>query len=251
MISGFDAGVLVAAGALAGLVGTAGGITSLVSYPALLAVGLTPLSASVTNIVALVACWPGSALASRPELGGTGPWFRRWAPVAVAGGLVGSGLLLSTSAGAFSEIVPYLVLAAALSLLAQPRFTAWQERRGYVSGRLVLGCGLFMSSAYNGYFGAGSGIMVLALLLLSVERDTARANALKNMLVGVATVLSAFTLVAFGHVEWIAAGALGLGAFLGATIGPVVARRIPGDVLRWLASLAGIALALRLWIAPL
>ena len=224
MISGSDAAVLLGAGVLAGLVGTAGGITSLVSYPALLAVGLAPLAASLTNIVALVACWPGSALASRPELAGTGKWFARWATFAVAGGLVGSGLLLSTPAGDFSEIVPYLVLAAAVSLLVQPRFTAWQERRGHVSGGLVLGCGLFLASAYNGYFGAGSGLIVLALLLLSVERDTARANALKNMLVGVATTLSALTLVAFGHVDWPAAGALGFGSFLGAMIGPVVAR---------------------------
>jgi uncharacterized membrane protein YfcA len=110
---------------------------------------------------------------------------------------------------------------------------------------------LFLASAYNGYFGAGSGLIVLALLLLSVERDTARANALKNMLVGVATTLSALTLVAFGHVDWPAAGALGFGSFLGAMIGPVVARRIPGDALRWLASLAGIALAVRMWVAPL
>ena len=74
-----DLVLLVGAGALAGTVGTAGGITSLISYPALLAVGVPPLPANVTNIVALVACGPGSALASRPELAGKGPWLRHWA----------------------------------------------------------------------------------------------------------------------------------------------------------------------------
>src|ERR1700761_3184285 len=99
-----------AAGIAAGVVGTAGGITSLVSYPALLAVGIPALPANVTNIVALVACWPGSALASRPELAGSGSWLRRWAPVAALGGAAGSALLLFTPAGVFSRVVPFLVI---------------------------------------------------------------------------------------------------------------------------------------------
>src|ERR1700756_2106057 len=77
---------LVGAGAVAGLVGTAGGITSLVSYPALLLAGVAPLQASIANLVALVACWPGSAVASRPELRGHGPWLLRWGILAAAGG---------------------------------------------------------------------------------------------------------------------------------------------------------------------
>src|ERR1700690_1903178 len=85
---------LVGAGAVAGLVGTAGGITSLVSYPGLLFAGVAPLQANVANIVALVACWPGSAASSRPELAGWGAWLRRWGIVAALGGAAGSGLLL-------------------------------------------------------------------------------------------------------------------------------------------------------------
>src|SRR6202451_1560162 len=119
---------LTAAGALAGLVGTAGGITSLVSYPALLLAGIAPLQANVTNIVALVACWPGSALASGPELCGRASWLRRWAVVAVTGGAVGAILLLSTPAGVFDRVVPYLLVFASLGLLLQPRISAWQER---------------------------------------------------------------------------------------------------------------------------
>ena len=79
---------LVGAGAAAGLVGTAGGITSLVSYPALLFAGVAPLQANVTNIVALVACWPGSAAASRPELVGRGAWLRRWGSSPRSAGLL-------------------------------------------------------------------------------------------------------------------------------------------------------------------
>jgi uncharacterized membrane protein YfcA len=250
VISALDAALLLGAGLLAGVVGTAGGITSLVSYPALLAVGLGARAASVTNIVALVACWPGSAITSRPELSGKGPWLRRWAVVAVAGALVGSGLLLWTSAGAFSDVVPYLVVFASLSLLVQPRLSRWQERHRLSGSKLLWPAGLLCASAHNGYFGAGSGVMVLVLVMLTAERHLARANALKNMLVGVATVVSALSLVVLGHVDWMAAAPLALGGFLGGTVGPVVARHVPAGALRFLVALTGLGLAARLWIAP-
>ncbi len=242
--------LLVGAGALAGTVGTAGGITSLISYPALLAAGLPALSANVTNIVALVACWPGSALTSRPELTGKGPWLRRWAPVAVVGAVGGSALLLSTPAGVFRQVVPFLLVFAAFSLLLQPRLSAWQARHLVGTDRFLLPGGLFLVSVYNGYFGAGSGVMLLALLLLSVGPHIATANALKNMVLGAATAVSALVLVMFGHVDWTAAGALAAGAFVGSTLGPPVARRIPGKVLRGLVALTGIGMAVRLWAVP-
>ena len=110
--------VLVVAGALAGMIGTAGGIMSLISYPALLAVGIPALPANVANIVAGVACWPGSAVASRPELAGRASWLRRWSLAAAAGGGVGAGLLLSTPDQAFNSLVPFLVAAGSLALLS-------------------------------------------------------------------------------------------------------------------------------------
>jgi uncharacterized membrane protein YfcA len=105
-------------------------------------------------------------------------------------------------------------------------------------------------SIYTGYFGAGSGVMALALLLLTVERHMARANALKNVLVGAANVAAAALLVLWGPVDWAAVVPLGLGAFAGSTVGPWVARRVPGDVLRWAVALVGLGLAVRLWLDP-
>src|SRR5215475_1453372 len=107
---------LMAAGAVAGLVGSAGGITSLVSYPALLVAGVPPLPANIANIVALPACWPGSAAASRPELTGKAAWLIRWGPVAGLGGAAGAALLLSTPPGIFRRVVPFLLLAGSLAL---------------------------------------------------------------------------------------------------------------------------------------
>src|SRR6201992_3712532 len=128
--------LIALAGIVAGVVGTAGGITSLVSYPALLAAGIPALSANVPNIVALVACWPGSALASRPELTGRGSWLRRWAPVAALGGAAGSALLLLTPAGLFGQVVPFLVIIGSLALLAQPWLSTRRQQNPRPGNRL-------------------------------------------------------------------------------------------------------------------
>lgn len=273
MIPALDDALIAAAGVVAGIVGTAGGITSLVSYPALLAAGLPVLPANIANIVALVACWPGSALASRPELAGRGRWLLRWGGVAAAGGAVGAGLLLSTPSQAFARVVPFLVAAGALALLVQPRLAALRRGPGAGGGdgaaegrggdgdrgagqsggagrRAALFGGLVALSAYNGYFGAGAGVMTLALMLLAVEPHLATANALKNMLIGAASVVSALIFVVVGPVDWAAVVPLSLGLFAGSTIGPRLARRIPARVLRWLVALLGLSLAIKLWVAP-
>ncbi len=249
MITASGVALIGAAGVLAGIVGTAGGITSLVSYPALLAAGVPALPANMANIVALVACWPGSALASRPELDGRAPWLRRWAVVTVVGGVAGAALLLSTPSRDFSVVVPYLVAAGSLALILQPVLPALGEHHA-ARQKAVLFAGLLWVSLYSGYFGAGSGIMTLALLMITVEPHLATANALKNMLVGVATVVAAVTIVAFSHVEWAAVVPLAAGLFVGSLIGPRLARRLPAAVLRWFAALLGIGLAIKLWLAP-
>ena len=242
---------LAVAGTVAGLVGTAGGITSLVSYPALLLAGVAPLQANIANLVALVACWPGSAVASQPELRGHGPWLRRWGAVAAVGGAAGSVLLLVTSPGVFARVVPFLVAAGSLALLFQPWLAArpsWRPDVGW--GRLLLPCGLVVLSCYNGYFGAGSGVLTLALLLLTTESLLPVANALKNMVLGAATIASATLFAVLTRVDWTAVAPLALGLFAGSLAGPWVARRLPPGLLRWLVALTGLALAVHLWLDP-
>lgn len=246
MISAGDAVFLLAAGGLAGLVGSAGAITSLVSYPALLAVGLSDRAAGIANVVALVGCWPGSALASRPELRGRGGWLWRWMPVSVAGAAAGTGLLLLTSPGAFADIVPVLVAGGALALLLEPWLTAARARRSGGRAGALLPAGLTASSLYNGYFGAGAGVMILTLMLVCVDRDLPRANALKNMLIGGAAVASAITVALAGSIRVAAVLPLGAGMVLGSAAGPRVARRVPVTWLRVIVALLGFALAAQL-----
>lgn len=242
--------LLTAAGLLAGILGSAGGTASLVSFPALLAVGIPPFQANVTNSVAFVAVWPGSALGSRPELRGQGAWLRRWGLLVAAGGAAGAALLLLTPVTLFERVVPFLVAAAALLLLFQPRIAAVLSTHFARSGRILLPAGLLAASVYNGYWGAGSGILTLAVLLLSIDADFAHANALKNMLLGVTDVVVAIGFVLFGPIDWAAAAPMALGLFVGGVIGPSVTRRVPSNWIRTLVGLAGLALAVKLLIAP-
>ncbi|MGH3164763.1 MAG: sulfite exporter TauE/SafE family protein [Trebonia sp.] len=239
--------LLFGAGIAAGIAGSAGGITSLISYPALLWAGLPALQASVANTVALVACWPGSAIASRPELAGRGAWLRRWSVAAAAGGAAGAVLLLSTPPGVFGRVVPFLVALGSLTLLLQPRLRSLAASDG---GRVLLPCGVLALSVYNGYFGAGSGVMLLALMLMAVDANLAGANALKNMLLGPASITSAVLFACVSSVDWGAVIPLAAGLFAGAGIGPRIARRMPAAVLRWLVAGAGLALAAWLWAGP-
>ena len=150
-------GAAARAGVLAGMVGSAGGIASLVSYPVLLAVGLPAKPANVADTVAFVACLPGSALGSRPELEGQGGRTLRLMPLAVAGSAIGAALLLLTPAGVFGRIVPFLVALAAVALLVQPGVSAWLEKRpGPAAGSgLNAACWRCGSSMATGASGRG------------------------------------------------------------------------------------------------
>lgn len=239
--------LLLAAGVLGGILGTAGAITSLVTYPALLAAGLSPYDADVANLVAVLACWPGSALASANELRGTRRRLSRLLPLAALGSAAGAALLLATPHGVFGAVVPWLVLLGAGAMVAQPPLAALRQRRGREVTGLLLAC-LGAISLYSGYFGAGSGIMYLAVLLVLTDDPLPQANAVKNMLVGAAALASAVVFVASARVVWSAVVPLAAGEFVGALLGPAVARRTPAAPLRWAIAALGVALAVELWL---
>lgn len=241
--------LLAIAGAVAGVVGSAGGITSLVSYPALLVVGVPPLPANVANLVASVAMWPGSALTSRRELAAVRRSWSWGLPVAVSGAAAGSVLLLSTPSDAFSRVVPFLVAAGSVVLLAQPWLSARLRNPRHRPQLLALPL-VGLVSVYTGYFGAGCGVLLLAVVLVLVDTRLPEANAMKNMLVGAGTLAATVVFVVAGPVDWHAVAPLAVGLFAGSTAGPVVARRLSPTVVRWMVAAIGIALAIELWVNP-
>lgn len=234
--------MLLTAGFGAGLVGSVAGLASLLSYPALLAVGLPPLAANVSNTVALVFSGVGSALGSRVELRGQAPRLRPLGAAALAGGATGAALLLLTPASAFETVVPLLVLVASVLVLLAPSPSELAELTVSGAGpRLMLG--IFAVGIYGGYFGAAAGVMMLALLLTATRESTVRLIAAKNALLGLSNGVAAVAFVLLGPVLWAAVLPLGLGFFLGGRLGPTIARRAPARLLRTLVGVTGVALA--------
>ena len=241
--------LLVLAGVGAGLTGSIAGLASLISYPALLAVGLPPVTANVTNTAALVVVGVGSVSASRPELAGQG---RRLVPLAVAavlGGAAGAALLLSTPTEAFERIVPVLIGGASLAILVQPPMrelaldaTLARRRRD----PWWLPVAVFAISIYGGYFGAAAGVLMLATFLLTTGEGLPRSNAMRNVILGVANTVAAIGFVLFASIAWSAALPLALGLFLGSLLGPRIVRRAPQTALRRVIAIAGLGLAVHL-----
>jgi uncharacterized protein len=237
--------LLLAAGFAAGLSGTVAGLASLFSYPALLAAGLPPLTANVTNTVALTATSVGAAAGSRTELTGQGATVRRFAAVVALGGAAGAALLLLTPPGTFEAVVPWLIAAASVVLLLQPRIRRAAQRRTTDPGRehLTTAIGMFAVSVYGGYFGAAAGVLMLALLLVGLPVSLLQGNALKNVLLGLANAAAAIGFAAVGPVDWAAVPPLAVGLLIGSGLGPALARRLPATALRIGIGIAGLGLA--------
>ncbi|MFI6735573.1 sulfite exporter TauE/SafE family protein [Nonomuraea sp. NPDC050451] len=239
MIVGETLGLL-GVGVAAGVVSTVVSLASIVSYPALLAFGLPPLTANVTNTVALVFTGIGAAAGSRPELAGEGARVLRLGPVAAIGGATGALLLLVTPARTFELIAPWLIAMASLLLVRPPSGRTHGEHG--VLGRVAL----FVVTIYTGYFGAAGGLLVFAVLALMFDHPAAKLNAMKNVMSGLANAVAALGFALFGPVDWGAAAPLAAGFLLGGWIGPRIARRLPGNSLRYLAAACGLAVAVKL-----
>jgi len=248
--------LLAGAGVAAGLASSIAGLASLFSYPALLAAGLPPLTANMTNTVAMLATTVGAAGGSRRELRGQGRRLVRIIAAAVVGGSAGAALLLTTPADTFELVVPWLIALGSMLLLLRDRLRQaadiraarkGKERkpgRGFVAAFLAV-------TVYSGYFGAGSGIMMLAVLSVSLPDALPVSNALKNVATGAANGTAAIAFALFAPVSWPAAVSLAAGSFVGAWIGPIIVRSLPERPLRIAIALAGLGLAAHLFVQAL
>jgi uncharacterized membrane protein YfcA len=234
--------VLAGAGVLAGVASTVAALASVVSYPVLLAIGLSPVSANVTNTVALVFTAAGAAAGSRPELSGQGTRVLRFGLVTMAGGTAGAALLLLSPPRAFEVAAPCLIGTAALLLIVQPRIAGLTARPGGERS-LVLRAAMFGVAVYIGYFGAAGGILMLTVLTAMLELPLARINAVKNVVSGLANAAAAVGFALFGPVQWAVAAPLAVGFLIGGWIGPALVRRLPAGALRVFIGICGLVLA--------
>ncbi len=242
-----DLGLLVLAGLAAGVIGSTAGLASLVSYPALLFVGLPPVSANVTNTISLIGSSIGSVTGSRRELRGLGSLLVRRLPIAIVGGVVGAGLLLIGTPSSFERLVPFLVAAASILLLLSPRIRRLGHGRGVTSdGGWPVVVLLFAGCLYGGYFGAAAGVMLLAVFLSRTDKPLPVSNALKNVFLGSANASASVVFALTAPVHWAAVPPLAIGCLVGGRLGPSIIRRVPEAVVRWVVGLAGLALAVRL-----
>jgi uncharacterized membrane protein YfcA len=242
---GVGASLLVlAAGVCAGLINTVVGSGTLITFPALLAVGLPPVTANVSNTVGL---FPGSfvgAYGYRRELAGQRPRVVALGVASVLGGIGGAVLLLVLPASAFGDVVPALIGLALVLVVLGPRINRWSARRGHAVSRSVrwpLWLATLGTGVYGGYFGAAQGVVLMGFLGILLDDTVQRHNALKNVLAGLVNLVAAVVFVLTSHIDWLAAGLIAVGSMLGGLIGARVGRRLSPAVLRGLIVVIGVA----------
>jgi len=246
-----DALLLLAAGTAGGIFSTVVSVASLVTYPVLLALGVPPLGANMTNTVSLVLTGAGSVAGSRPDLAGQGQRVLRLGAITALGGAAGAAVLLTAPPGSFTLVVPVLIAGASVVLLVQP---AIRKRAEAPSGEpaepsLARRAALFAVAMYVGYFGAAAGIMLLVVLSGVVSEPLVRVNAIKNAVSGMANTMAAVCFALFGEVRWRFVVPLAAGFLIGGWIGPAIARRVPAGAFRVVVSVCGLGLAAKLGLS--
>ena len=250
-----EGAIILVAGIAAGIINVVAGAGTLITFPTLLALGIPPITANVSNTVGLV---PGSiagAYGYRREL------KSQWRPVAwmavfsAVGGVIGGLLLLILPEEAFSAIVPFLLLLAALLSAIQPRVARYVRRKAPegtgadtrpITFGLVLG--ILGTGVYGGYFGAAQGVVLLALLGILWSTDMHRANGAKNVLAGMANLVSAIIFISSGTVDWVIALLIGVGSAFGGWLGARIGRRLSAPVLRAILVIVALTAAVVLFL---
>ena len=239
---------LAAAAFAAGSVNAVAGGGSNISFPALLAAGYDAKTANVTNTVALWPGYIGGSVAYRRELGHQGGRFVYLLLPSIAGALVGSALLLGTSAETFESLVPFLILIGSGVMLFQTRLTKMAADRDLASRGgdhipLALIAVVFVAAVYGAYFGAGLGVILLASLMVLLPDDIQHSNALKGLLSMVINAVAVVYFALFGPVAWGAALVMAGGALAGGYLGVGIARRLGETWLRRSVVVLGVVVA--------
>jgi len=233
-------------GILAGAVNAVAGGGSLISFPVLVATGLPPLTANVTNTVAQMPGYLSIVEGYRPDLKGQAPRIRTLLAPTLVGALAGVGLLALGGDDTFEFIVPWLILGSCALLAVQPRLKATlqkrDEQRTGLSTPLLIA--IVVGAAYSSYFGAAAGVLLLAILALGVSDTLQRLNALNRFLVLLANAIALPALLLVAPVDWPSVAVLAPATLVGGAVGARLARRLPDRVLRSAVIVLGVGVAI-------
>ncbi|GGO68564.1 sulfite exporter TauE/SafE family protein [Nocardioides deserti] len=242
-----ESAAILLAGVAAGTINTVVGSGTLITFPTLLAFGVPPVTANVSNNIGLV---PGSisgAIGYRRELVGQRTRVLRLASGSLLGGLLGAVLLLVLPAGAFERIVPVLIGLGVVLVVVQPRVSRTVARRR--EARPVEGTRpdpwwiwptTALTGVYGGYFGAAQGVLLMGVLGIGVEESLQRLNAVKNILAATVNGVAGLLFVVVADVDWRIVALIAVGAVIGGQIGATVGRRLPPAVLRAVIVVVGL-----------
>ncbi|MEV6337080.1 sulfite exporter TauE/SafE family protein [Nocardia vinacea] len=244
------------AGIAAGGINTIVGSGTLITFPVLLAFGIPPVTANVSNTIGLVPGGVSGAYGYRRELEGQRTRVVRLGSASLLGGITGAILLLILPAAAFKAIVPVLIIAALILVVVQPRLARWvKERRAADTGPapehggLILYGAIFLCGIYGGYFGAAQGVLLIGLLGVFVHEDIQRLNGVKNVLGLLVNAVSAVVFTVIADVDWRVAALIAVGSIIGGQLGAKMGRRMPPTALRVVIVVVGSIAVVRLLMA--
>ncbi len=255
-MSPWEVVAILLAGMAAGTINTVVGSGTLITFPTLLAFGIPPVTANVSNTIGLV---PGSlsgAIGYRRELEGQHTRLMRLGAGSLIGGIAGALLLLMLPSSAFDAIVPVLIVLGCVLVVLGPRIqrrvTARAEARGGIAEHGVwwVWPAVLLAGVYGGYFGAAQGVLLMAILGIGVADSMQRHNATKNVLALIVNGIAAIAFIVLAvvdipgvgstHIDWAAAGLIAIGSVIGGQLGATVGRRLPPTALRAVIVLVGI-----------
>jgi uncharacterized protein len=239
-----EGALVVAAGMGAGVINTVVGSGTLITFPVLLSTGLSPVAANVANNVGLAPGSVSGAVGYREELSGSRSRVVRFSAAALLGGASGALLLVVLPAGVFRVVAPILIALAVVLVVVEPwlgrRLAAWRQAASPHGSRTMIAA-VFSTSVYGGYFGAGQGVILLAVMGLLLAEPLQQVNALKNVLQAVDNVASALLFIVVAEVDWLAVALLAGGAIVGGQVGARVGRRLSQTMLRAAIVVIGVA----------
>jgi uncharacterized protein len=245
-VSPLEAVLIALAGVAAGTINTVVGSGTLITFPTLLAFGVPPVTANVSNTVGLVPGSMSGVFGYRRELAGQGARVLRLGSASLLGGVVGALLLLWLPSSAFDTIVPVLIALGVVLVVLGPRIqrsvAARAESRGGVPDHGVWWVWPAVAAAgvYGGYFGAAQGVLLMAILGIGVVDSIQRHTATKNLLALIVNAVAALVFIAVADIDWVVAGLIALGSVVGGQIGAGVGRRLPPALLRAVIAAVGI-----------